>query len=88
MNEYYEIPKSIKELFDNGNCSYSITDPELSMDNIDALQIFLEMLDITEDLIELDNGTQVILNNGSKRLQIDCGGLGDFYLHGYDVTVL
>ena len=88
MDEYYDVPRDIRELFDNGNHSYSIIDPGLSLDNIEAMQIFLEMLDVTEDLIESDYGTRVILNNGSRQLQIDCGGLGDFHLHGYDVTVI
>lgn len=37
---------------------------------------------------ECDDGTQVTLFNGKRRIVIDSGGLGDFPLHGYDVTVL
>jgi hypothetical protein len=45
---------------------------------------------LTDEMIEEDNGTQVILKhpNYKYKLCIDSGGLGDFFSHGYDVSVL
>lgn len=37
---------------------------------------------------ECHDGTQVTLFDGETRIVIDSGGLGDFHLHGYDVTIL
>ena len=84
----YDIPASTAELFENAPCQYSITDPEQSGDNIFALRLFLECVGVSSEMIECDDGTQVTLFNGEKRIAIDSGGLGDFHLHGYDVTVL
>ena len=40
--------------------------------------------------IETDDGTQVVIVHPDfdHKLVIDSGGLGDFYSHGYDVTLL
>ena len=84
----YDIPESIEELFANGEQSYTITDPEQSGDNIFGMALFLECLDVPEEMIEVDDGTQVTLFNGKKRIVINSGGIGDFHLHGFDVAVL
>lgn len=52
------------------------------------MQLFLELVEVPEEMIECDDGTQVTLFDGTTRLVIDSGGLGDFHLHGYDVTVI
>jgi len=88
MCDYYDIPESVKELFANGESSYSITDPYQSGDNIFAMNLFLECVGVPDEMIVIDDGTQVTLKNGDKRIVIDSGGLGDFHLHGFDVTVL
>lgn len=88
MSEFYNIPCTVKELFDNGEAQYSITDPDQSGDNIFAMELFVDCVDIPDEMIEEDEGTQVILFNGEKRLVIDSGGLGDFHLHGYNVSVI
>ena len=87
-DDVYEIPESVEELFNNGERSYSITDPEQSGDNIFAMNLFLECVGVPAEMVECDDGTQVTLNAGKRRIVIDSGGLGDFHLHGYDVTVL
>ena len=87
-NEYYDIPDSIEELFNNGDSNYSITDPNQSGDNIFGLNLFLDHLNIDEDNMELNEETRVILLYNGKRLTIDCYGLGDFHLHGYEVKII
>ena len=84
----YEIPGSVQELFDNGEEQYRIIDPEQDRDNISALRLFLELVGVPDDMIECDDETQVTLFNGEKRIVIDSGGLGDFFSHGYEVTVI
>lgn len=84
----YDIPESVAELFANGEASYRITDPEQSGDNIFALRLFLDLVGVPSEMVECDDWTQVTLFNGVRRIAIDSGGLGDFHLHGYDVTVL
>lgn len=84
----YNIPESVEELFSNGNHSYSITDPEQSGDNIFSMNLFLDYVGVPSEMIELDDGTQVTLFDGDRRIVIDAGGLGDFHLHGYDVTII
>ena len=84
----YEIPESVEELFNNGERSYSITDPEQSGDNIFSIILFLGCIGVPAEMVECDDGTQVTLFDGNRRIVIDSGGLGDFHLHGYGVTVL
>jgi len=84
----YNIPGSVEELFANGESNYSITDPDEPGDNIFAMGLFLECVGVPGEMVELDDGTQVTLFDGKTRLVIDSGGLGDFHLHGFDVTVV
>jgi len=86
MNEY-DIPDNVNSLFANGEHSYHIFDSKQSGDNIFAMQLFVECVGIPNKMIEIDDGTQITVFNGEKRIVIDSGGLGDFHLHGYDVTV-
>ena len=88
MESQYIIPGDVAELFATGEAQYEIRDPEQSGDNVFAMNLFLELLGVPDEMVEVDDGTQVILNDGTTRLCIDSGGLGDFHLHGYDVTVL
>ena len=82
------IPESVEELFDNGDAHYFIKDPDRPGDNIYGMQLFIAEVGIPSDMIELDDGTQIFVSNGKKTLQIDSGGLGDFHLHGFDVTTV
>jgi len=84
MSEW-NIPKDVNELFENGERNYSICDKDYSGDNIYAMNLFLETVDVPSEMVEEDLGTRV---DGKKRLCIDSGGLGDFHLHGYDVSII
>ena len=83
----YNIPSDVAELFSNGERQYSICDPDESGDNVFAMDLFAFLVGIPDEMIIEDEGTQIIVTDGNKRLCIDSGGLGDFHLHGYDVTV-
>lgn len=88
----YEIPNDVNELFENGEASYRIVDyaPEMEMDNIESMEFFLNEVGVTEDYIfECDYPTQVILAHPeySNKICIDSGGLGDFFSHGFDVSI-
>ncbi|WP_373894423.1 hypothetical protein [Virgibacillus sp. CBA3643] len=91
--EIYEIPDSAEELFseveeNEGSTSYRIINYcyDMSMDNNESLQHFVDTVDISSDYIEEDLGTQITLKhpNYNKRIVIDSGGLGDFFSHGFD----
>ena len=87
----YEIPDSVKEMFEQGENSYRIIDYLINeMDNIQSMEYFLECIGATSDNVEVDEGTQVVIIHPdfNHKLVIDSGGLGDFYSHGYDVTLL
>lgn len=86
----YEIPNSVKEMFEQGENSYRIIDYSIQgMNNIQSMQHFLDHIGATTDNIETDDGTQVVIIHPDfgHKLVIDSGGLGDFYSHGYDVTL-
>ena len=87
MDSY--IPDDVDELFANGPEHYHIFEEGgYGMDNIQSMHVFLEAVGVTGDMIEEDEGTQVILNHKGQRLCIDSYGLGDFYRHGFDVELL
>lgn len=86
----YEIPNSVKDMFDCGETSYRIVDYTIQeMDNNQSMQFFLDCIGATEDNIETDDGTQVTIKHPDfeHKLVIDSGGLGDFYSHGFDVCL-
>jgi hypothetical protein len=86
-NSYTFVPDNPDELFQSGEKSYYFhTDEEL--DNIQSMQAFLDMVGVSENKITCDDGTQVFLSNGNVHLQLDSGGLGDFYSHEITVTKL
>ena len=87
MSEY-DIPENVDQLFANGERSYSICDYAESGDNTFSMNLFLDAVGVPSEMIEEDLGTQVVLFDGKARIVIDSGGLGDFHLHGYDVTVV
>ena len=86
----YEIPNSVKEMFEQGENSYRIIDYSIQeMDNIQSMQYFLDWIAAITENIETDDGTQVVIIHPDfdHKLVIDSGGLGDFYSHGYGVTL-
>jgi len=91
MMAIYEIPDSISNLFLQGENSYRIIDYDINdMDNIESMDYFLDCLEVEACHIVADEGTQVILEhpNFNFQLVIDSGGLGDFFSHGFDVSIL
>ena len=87
----YEIPDSVKEMFEMSENSYRIIDYSINeMDNNQSMQYFLECIGATSDNVDVDDGTQVVIIHPDfdYKLVIDSGGLGDFYSHGYDVALL
>jgi len=87
----YEIPHSVIDMFQQGENNYVIIDNDdgMEMDNIQSMNYFLDEIGATEDNIEADEGTQVIIKHPDFdfMLVIDSGGLGDFYSHGFDVSI-
>ena len=58
----YEIPNSVKEMFERGENSYRIIDYSIKeMDNIQSMRYFLDCIGAKIDNIETDDGTQVIM---------------------------
>ena len=86
----YEVPGSLKEIFENGESSYKIINYEkgMDMDNNVAMTHFLETVDVPSDAIELHDGTRVYLTHPDYDYiaVVDSGGLGDFFSHGFDVS--
>jgi hypothetical protein len=87
-DDMYNIPSSPADLFEAGEEIYTITDPKQSGDNEFAMDLFLDRVGVTEDMIEEHMGTQVTLFDGKRRITIDSGGLGDFHLHRFSVMVV
>lgn len=91
--EIYEVPDNLTRLFQDvldgsGHTSYQIINytDGMDMDNNESMSHFLETVDIPEDAIVEDEGTQVVLSHPDyeKKIVIDSGGLGDFFSHGFD----
>lgn len=86
MNDW-NLPKDVNELFANVPTSYHIIDHDYSGDNIYAMSLFVDNVTGLGDFITLDDGTQITATKDGKTIVIDSGGLGDFHMHGYDVTL-
>lgn len=84
---HWNIPDNVEELFANLEARYSLTDPEYPGDNNYGMFLFIQNVEGLMECITEDYGTQILVKRGNITLQIDCGGLGDFHLHGFDVTV-
>ena len=85
--QHYDIPEATKELFDNGEVSYCIIDTDEGRDNVASMQLFIDLVDIPDGMIIESEDTQIVVRNSTgKTLQIDAGGLGDFFSHGYEVS--
>lgn len=90
MKSIYEIPGSVKELFENKGSSYRIINYNkgMDMDNIAAMTHFLDSVGINQEFIDLNDGTQVYLKHPDfdYLAVIDCRGLGDFFSHLFEVS--
>lgn len=88
MEQIYEIPESVTQLFSNGESDYKIIDYNAEMDNTQALRHFLDCIGATDYHIEQDNGTEVILRceDYPQLMAVSSTGLGDFFSHAFEVT--
>lgn len=91
--EIYEVPESITELFEDvknseGFSSYRIIDytEGKEMNNSESMAYFCELVGITPDSIQEDDGTQVTVKHPDFKqgIVIDAGGLGDFNSHSFE----
>ena len=87
----YELPDTIKELFEQGENQYRIIDyaPEMEMDNEQSMEYFLDHIGATGDNVKYNDGTQVTLIHEDYGMMyvVDAGGLGDFFSHRFDVSL-
>ena len=88
--DIYEVPSNVHELFLTKEAFYRIIDYSLDMNNIQSMQFFLDYVGIEEGCVVQDLGTQVIVchEDFDYKLQIDSGGLGDFFSHGFEVVLI
>ena len=87
----YELPDTVKELFEQGENQYRIIDyaPEMEMDNNQSMGYFLDHIGATAYNIKYNDGTQVTLLHEDYEMMyvVDAGGLGDFFSHGFEVSL-
>ncbi len=87
----YEVPSDINDLFERGSWTYRILDYTIDeMDNMQAMDFFLEHIGCPAENIHEHTGTQVILKHKDypQMLCVDSSGLGDFYSHGFSVSMV
>lgn len=79
----------VSTLFASDESCYDF-DTEDPQDNICAMGSFLDFYSIPENMIEVNDGTQVILKHPlfDYKLQLDCSGRGDFFSHRVETTVI
>ena len=85
MSEW-NIPENLDVLFSDVPASYQIIDSDFPGDNIEAMRLFIDNVPGLEEFIVVDDGTQIQAERNGVTIFIDCGGLGDFHMHGYDVS--
>jgi len=59
------------------------------MDNFCSMAWFVRYSGL-EDFIKVYDGTQIVLTHEDfdYEIQVDAGGLGDFFSHRFDITVI
>lgn len=84
--EQNHLPNTPHSFFDNGETEYRYFSKN-SMDNNQSMQWFIDYVGLSEYII-INDGTQVVFEDKESKeiLQVDAGGLGDFYSHKYEVT--
>ena len=81
------LPNTVHALFENGETEYRYFSED-SLDNYWSMDWFIKYLELQE-FIKIHDGTQIFVKHPEyeKALQIDAGGLGDFYSHSFKVSV-
>ena len=84
-NQY--LPNTPLDFFENGETEYRYFSEE-SMDNYWSMNWFIKNVELSEFII-IHEGTQVIFKHPEydKALQVDAGGLGDFFSHKFEVSI-
>jgi hypothetical protein len=61
----------------------------MNMDNNKSMEHFIECVGIPNENIEKNEGTQIVVSHEdyNYKIVIDAGGLGDFYSHGFDLSL-
>jgi len=79
-----KLPESIEEMFENTPENYRYFSYE-SMDNFWSMDWFIKNFEL-QDFVYINDGTQIILEHPDYefKLQVDAGGLGDFYSHSFN----
>ncbi len=86
MSNQNHLPNTAHCFFENEETEYSYFSEE-SMDNYWSMDWFIKHVGLS-DYIEHHDGTQVVVKHPEQNfsLQIDAGGLGDFFSHKFVVT--
>jgi len=79
------LPSSVEDLFDRKEETYTYFSNE-SMDNFWSMDWFIKYFELQSCIVS-NEGTQIQLTHPDYhyQLQIDAGGLGDFYSHKFAV---
>ena len=88
----YCLPEDLDELFRTGPTQWYAREyvPEMEMDNVQAMAWFMDVVGISDgDCIAIED-TQIVVRSPAHpfTLCIDSGGLGDFFSHGFDVSIV
>ena len=85
--EHNHLPNTPNCFFENGETEYRYFSEE-SMDNYWSMDWFIKYVGLSE-FIRIHEGTQVIFKHPEyeQSLQVDAGGLGDFFSHKFEVSI-
>jgi phage pi2 protein 07 len=85
--EHNHLPNTPYSFFENGETEYRYFSEE-SMDNFWSMDWFIKYVGLSE-FIRIHEGTQVIFKHPEyeQALQVDAGGLGDFFSHKFEVSI-
>ncbi len=88
MSNQNNLPESVQDFFEKGETCYKYFSEE-SMDNYWSMDWFIKHLGLSS-FVKLNDGTQVFFSHPDfdYDLQVDAGGLGDFFSHKFEVTIL
>ena len=88
----YDMPDSLQEIFEVGETQWTARDyiPEMEMDNVEAMAWFMDFVGISPEDCESIEDTQIIVKHTdyTHKLCIDSGGLGDFFSHAFEVSIV
>lgn len=88
MDPDWDMPRDLDELFSDLPKSYHIIDRNLPGDNIYGMQLFIDNVPGLFEFIIENDGTQVVAKRNGISIVIDSTGLGDFHMHGFDVSLM